>query len=182
MRRANRKLRAVIMMIADNLLSCNRFFKALKVPWLAAGMGQQAMCVRVAKRFCRIAYQMVAGGQVFRHPSCQKRDAILRKLSIFHAEHGSSMAQVMSRSASGRGPHSQERARLGGEKPLRGDATESPPRAMRAAPAGGDFARGLGEAGGECCRLECEGGERPHVTARAEEPNNAWCPRGTRCL
>ena len=94
-RRANRKLRGVIMMIADNLLSCNRFFKALKVPWLAAGMEQQAMCVRVAKRFCRIAYQMVAGGQVFRHPSCQKRDAILRKLSIFHAEHGSSMAQVM---------------------------------------------------------------------------------------
>ena len=53
------------------------------------------MCVRAAKRFCRIAYQMVAGGQVFRHPSCQKRDSILRKLSIFHAEHGSSMAQVM---------------------------------------------------------------------------------------
>ena len=26
------------------------------------------MCVRAAKRFCRIAYQMVAGGQVFRHP------------------------------------------------------------------------------------------------------------------
>ena len=51
--------------------------------------------VRVAKRFCRIAYQVVAGGQVFRHPSCQKRDAILRKLSNFHAEHGSSMAQVM---------------------------------------------------------------------------------------
>jgi hypothetical protein len=94
-RRANRKLRGVIMMIADNLLSCNRFFKALKVPWVAAGMEQQAMCVRVAKRFCRIAYQMVAGGQVFRHPSCQKRDAILRKLSIFHSEHGSSMAQVM---------------------------------------------------------------------------------------
>ena len=94
-RRANRKLRGVIMMIADNLLSCNRFFQALKVPWVAAGMEQQAMCVRVAKRFCRIAYQMVAGGQVFRHPSCQKRDAILRKLSILHSEHGSSMAQVM---------------------------------------------------------------------------------------
>ncbi len=83
------------MMIADNLLSCNRFFKALKKRWVAAGMNEQAMSVRVAKRFCRIAYQMAAGGQVFRHPSCQKRDAILRKLSIFHAEHGSSMAQVM---------------------------------------------------------------------------------------
>ena len=85
----------MIMMIADNLLSCNRFFKALKKRWVAAGMNEQAMSVRVAKRFCRIAYQMAAGGQVFRHPSCQKRDAILRKLSIFHAEHGSSMAQVM---------------------------------------------------------------------------------------
>ena len=83
------------MMIADDLLSCNRFFKALKKRWVAAGMNEQAMSVRVAKRFCRIAYQMVAGGQVFRHPSCQKRDAILRKLSIFHTEHGSAMAQVM---------------------------------------------------------------------------------------
>ena len=94
-RRANRKLRGVIMMIADNLLGCNRFFKALKVPWVAAGMTNQAMTVRVAKRFCRIAYQMVAGRQVFRHPSCRERDYILRKLSIFHAEHGSSMTQVM---------------------------------------------------------------------------------------
>src|SRR5271166_6628359 len=94
-RRANRKLRGVLLLIADNLLSCNRFFKALRMRWMAAGMEQQAMCVRVAKRFCRIAYQMVAGGQVFRQPSCQKRDYILRKLSIFHAEHGSSMAQVM---------------------------------------------------------------------------------------
>ena len=94
-RRANRKLRGVIMMIADNLLTCNRFFRTLKERWVAAGADQRAMCVRVAKRFCRIAYQMVAGGQVFRHPSCQKRDAILRKLSCFHVGHGSSMVQVM---------------------------------------------------------------------------------------
>jgi len=54
------------------------------------------MCVRAAKRFCRIAYQMVAGGQLFRHPSCQQRDAILRKLCCFHVAHGSSMTAVMS--------------------------------------------------------------------------------------
>ena len=58
-------------------------------------MDDRAMCVRAAKRFCRIAYQMVAGGQVFRHPSCQSRDAILRKLSAFHAEHGTAVAQIM---------------------------------------------------------------------------------------
>ena len=91
---------------------------------MAAGMEQQAMCVRVAKRFCRIAYQMVAGGQVFRHPSCQKRDAILRKLSIFHAEHGSSMAQVMTdlQAATDHIPKSEHAP--GGEEPLRGAATE----------------------------------------------------------
>jgi transposase len=95
-RRGNRRLRGVIMMIADNLLICNRFFQTLKEPWQAAGMDQRAMCVRAAKRFCRIAYQMVAGGQLFRHPSCQQRDAILRKLSCFHVAHGSSMTAVMS--------------------------------------------------------------------------------------
>ena len=95
-RRANRSLRAVIMMIAENLLNCNRFFQTFRDQWEAAGVDQRAMCVRAAKRFCRIAYQMVAGGQVFRHPSCQSRDAILRKLSTFHADHGTAMAQVMS--------------------------------------------------------------------------------------
>jgi transposase len=94
-RRGNRRLRGVIMMIADNLLICNRFFQTLKEPWKAAGMDQRAMCVRAAKRFCRMAYQMVAGGQVFRHPSCQQRDAILRKLSCFHVAHGSSMTAVL---------------------------------------------------------------------------------------
>ena len=94
-RRANRKLRGVIMIIADNLLTCNRFFQTLKERWGAAGVDQRAMRVRAAKRFCRIAYQMVAGGQVFNHPSCQGRDSILRKLSAFHAEHETTLVQVM---------------------------------------------------------------------------------------
>ena len=94
-RRSNRTLRAAILMIAENLLRCNRFFQTLEQRWQAAGMDRRAMCVRAGKRFCRIADAMVAGGQVFRHPSCQERDAILRKLSSFHVDHGSPMAQVM---------------------------------------------------------------------------------------
>ena len=58
-------------------------------------MDERAMCVHAAKRFCRIAYQMVAGGQVFKHPSCQGRDAILRKLAAFHADHETTLVQVM---------------------------------------------------------------------------------------
>ena len=95
-RRSNRTLRSAIMLIAENLLMCNRFFQTLQQRWQAAGTTDwRAMCVRAAKRFCRIAYQMVAGKQVFRHPSCQTRDAILRKLSHFYVEHETSMAQVM---------------------------------------------------------------------------------------
>jgi transposase len=94
-RRANRKLRRVIMMIAGNLLKCNQFFQILRERWEAAGMDQRAMCVRAAKRLSRIGYQMVAGGQVFRHPSCQRHDAILTKLTSFHADQGSPAVQVM---------------------------------------------------------------------------------------
>ena len=135
-------------------------------------MGQQAMCVRVAKRFCRIAYQMVAGVQVFRHPSCQKRDAILRKLSIFHAEHGSSMAQVIAdlQAAADHIPKSEHASEA---KSLYEESQPSPRREQCRPRGWWRFCPCLGEAGGESCRLECEGGERPHVTARAEEPNNA---------
>ena len=84
------------MMIADNLLSCNRFFKALKKRWVAAGMNEQAMSVRVAKRFCRIAYQMAAGGQVFRHPSCREAPRHPpQAVDLSRRARGSSMAQVM---------------------------------------------------------------------------------------
>jgi hypothetical protein len=46
-------------------------------------------------RFCHIAFQMVAGRQVFHHPSIQGRHYILHKLSVFHSEHDSGMAEVM---------------------------------------------------------------------------------------
>ena len=68
-RRANRTLRGVIMMIADNLLELQSVLpRPSRSGGWPRGSTTEAMCVRVAKRFCRIAYQMVAGGQVFRHP------------------------------------------------------------------------------------------------------------------
>ncbi len=59
------------------------------------GSNRARIVVRVAKRFCRIAYQMVAGRQVFRHPSCQKRHKILEKLSIFYIEHDTPIDQLL---------------------------------------------------------------------------------------
>ncbi len=43
-------------------------------------MSQRLSVVRAAKRFCRIAYRMVARRQVYRHPSCQERHYILTEV------------------------------------------------------------------------------------------------------
>jgi transposase len=94
-RRANHALRFVIFLIADNLLLCNSYFRGLWERWRADGLDHRLMCVRTAKRFSRIAYQMVAGRQVFRHPSCQERHMILEKLSRFHLEHKTSPEQIL---------------------------------------------------------------------------------------
>jgi len=93
-RRANRSLRQAIMMIADNLIKCNLHFRALAGKWAEAGRDPRHSRVKVACRFCRIAYQMVAGRQVFHHPGCQNRHYILDKLITFHHEHETQMLQV----------------------------------------------------------------------------------------
>jgi transposase len=92
--RGNRALRYVILLIGENLLRCNDHFRALGSAWREAGVGRRARMVRAAQRFCRIAYHMVAGRQVFRHPSCRERHYILEKLFIFYGEHGTPLEQV----------------------------------------------------------------------------------------
>jgi transposase len=93
--RGNRALRYVILLIAENLLRCNGHFRALGAAWREAGVDRRARMVRAAGRFCRIAYRMVAGRQVYRHPSCRERHYILEKLFIFYGEHETSAEQVL---------------------------------------------------------------------------------------
>ena len=92
---ANRRLRAALLWIADNLVVCNQHFRALAATWKAAGKDPRLTRVRVASRFSRMAYQIVAGGQVCRHPAMQQQSYILEKLLIFHTEHGTPMAQTL---------------------------------------------------------------------------------------
>ena len=93
--RANRALRYVILLIAENLLRCNAHFRGLGAAWRAAGVDRRAAVVRAAKRFCRIAYRLVAGGRVYRHPSCRERHYILEKLNNFYGEHETTSEQVL---------------------------------------------------------------------------------------
>ena len=86
-RHANRDLRHAILMIADNLIKCNDHFRVLAAGWRLKGKDPRDIHVKVAGRFCRIAYQMVAGGMTFRHPCSKQRDYILHKLIRFSLEH-----------------------------------------------------------------------------------------------
>jgi transposase len=94
-RNCNRSLRAAILGIADNLIVCNHHFQALATQWAAQGKDPRHTRVKVALRLCRIGFQMVAGRQVFRHPSIQGRHYILNKLTAFHREHDTSMVEVL---------------------------------------------------------------------------------------
>jgi hypothetical protein len=92
---ANRRLRAAILNIAANLIQCNHHFNALVVRWRAAGKDARHSHVKVGLRFCRIAYQMVAGRQIFHHPAVQQRSYLLDKLLVFHRAHETPMAQTL---------------------------------------------------------------------------------------
>jgi hypothetical protein len=94
-RRANRSLRAVILGIAGNLICCNHHFRALASQWKLAGKDPRHTHVKVGARFCRIAFHMVAGRQVFRHPSLRERGYILDKLLAFHVEHGTPYQDIL---------------------------------------------------------------------------------------
>jgi transposase len=94
-RRSNRALRAAILGIADNLILCNAHFRNLANTWKLAGKDPRMTHVKVAARFCRIAFQIVAGRQVFRHPCLRERSSILDKLLAFHVEHETPMQETM---------------------------------------------------------------------------------------
>jgi transposase len=94
-RRANRRLRAVLLGIADTLGTCNHHFNILATRWRALGKDPRHSHVKIALRFARIAFSMVAGRQVFRHPCLRERHTILDKLLVFHREHNTPWEQSL---------------------------------------------------------------------------------------
>jgi transposase len=86
-RRGNRRLRAVLMQTADNLAQSNNYFAARADRWTRLGKNPKWIRVKIAKIFSRLAFAIVAGRQLFPHPSCQPRHYVLGKLLEFHTEH-----------------------------------------------------------------------------------------------
>jgi transposase len=86
-RRGNRDLRRAATIIADNLVRLNEHFLLLAAGWRQKKVNAKDIRVRVANRFCRIAYQMVAGRMTYQHPGSRSRDTILTKLVGFALGH-----------------------------------------------------------------------------------------------
>lgn len=92
---ANRRLRAVLLRIGDSLVVNNRWFHAVADVQRARRVDERKIRVRAAKKFTRLAYVVLAGRRVLRHPCCQPGDAILLKLSEFHRARQAPMTQVL---------------------------------------------------------------------------------------
>jgi hypothetical protein len=94
--RGNRTLRRALIQIADNLVRCNDHFRASAARWLGQKKDKRDIRVRVADRFCRIAFQVVAGDQGLRHPCLQKRHYVVKKLIHFYDEHNIDIEETKS--------------------------------------------------------------------------------------
>lgn len=92
---ANRRLRAALLQIADNLVICNNHFRAKASIWRTADKDPRWIRVKVAKSFSRIAYAIVAGRQLFTHDCLQSRHYILDKLNAFHRDHDTPSATAL---------------------------------------------------------------------------------------
>lgn len=83
----NRRLRQALMRIAKTLITCNRYYGAMAKRWESLGYSAKDVHVRIASRFSRTAYAMIAGGQAYRHPSGGTRDYVMQKLMKFYVQH-----------------------------------------------------------------------------------------------
>jgi transposase len=87
---ANRRLRWALLMLGDNLLTVNDYFRSQAALWKQRKVDRRLQRVRAAKRFTRLAYAMLAGRQIVHHPCCRDPHYILDKLLAFHLDHGAS--------------------------------------------------------------------------------------------
>jgi len=93
-RSANRRLRSALLFVADNLLTSNNFFRAQGAVWKVQKIPAGIQRVRVAKRFTRLAYLMVAARKIVPHPCCRDPHYILEKLLDFHLMRGAAPDQL----------------------------------------------------------------------------------------
>lgn len=94
-RQANRRLRCVLMRIADNLACHSSYYRGQAELDRSRGVDKRASRVKIAKRFSRLALACVAGDEPMRHPCFKEPDSILEKLRRFHHEHATPVDRLL---------------------------------------------------------------------------------------
>jgi transposase len=94
-RRANRRLRAALLRIADNLIRHNHHYQAQVARWSTRKKDPRWLHVKVAKSFSRLAFVLLTSKRLFPHPACQPRHSIYEKLLAFHTEHRTDIQRIL---------------------------------------------------------------------------------------
>lgn len=91
----NARLRAALLLIADNLVLYNSHFRGKAELWKLHGVDPRDIRCRIGNRAARIIFQMVSGQKLY-HPCAQtNRQYVLDKLFTFHHEHATSPDQIL---------------------------------------------------------------------------------------
>jgi transposase len=90
----NAKLRSAWLLVADNLIKCNEYWRGKYNHWKSQGQDPRDLRCRIANRLTRTVFQMVAGRKIFQHASRLDRGYVLNKLLDFHRDHDSRMITI----------------------------------------------------------------------------------------
>lgn len=93
-RQCNRRLRGVVMMIANNLIACHSYYRGLWAFWDQRKIDPHDSRCRIANRAMRMVYQLVAGRQVWRGQGVDP-DYLLLKLRKFHGDQHTPIDQTI---------------------------------------------------------------------------------------
>lgn len=83
----NGRLRRAWMMVAENMVKCNAYWRAKAAAWKAKGHDPRDIRCRIANRLTRIVFQMISGRRLYQHPSRLDRSYVMEKLLTYHREH-----------------------------------------------------------------------------------------------
>jgi transposase len=83
----NARMRAAWMLVADNMVKCNAYWRTQAARWEVAGAEPRDVRTRIANRMTRIVFRMVSGRQLFEHPSRLDRMYVMDKLLVYLQDH-----------------------------------------------------------------------------------------------
>lgn len=83
----NARMRSAWLLVADNLIKCNEYWRGKYNLWKSQGHDVRDLRCRIANRITRTIYHMVAGRRIFQHPSRLDRAYVIQKLLEFLREH-----------------------------------------------------------------------------------------------